>query len=121
MSGWQGFAAQCLNITEHYRVGAFISRVQRPEQRRRLVGHGATFTIHCARSTASDWEIFKNFFGSESEAARILSYEPDAIPGLLQTGNYAKRVLGQSRSGVSHTKLTVPPSYEGPPVPAHWR
>ncbi|MGH4000772.1 MAG: helix-turn-helix domain-containing protein [Pseudonocardiaceae bacterium] len=38
---------------------------------------------------------FEGFLGLESEAARILSYEPDAIPGLLQTGDYAKRVLGQ--------------------------
>lgn len=38
---------------------------------------------------------FEGFLGLESEAARILSYEPDVIPGLLQTGDYAKRVLGQ--------------------------
>ncbi|MGH3786578.1 MAG: helix-turn-helix domain-containing protein [Pseudonocardiaceae bacterium] len=37
---------------------------------------------------------FEGFLGLESEAARILSYEPDVIPGLLQTGDYAKRVLG---------------------------
>lgn len=38
---------------------------------------------------------FEGFLGLESEAARILSYEPDVIPGLLQTADYAKRVLGQ--------------------------
>jgi transcriptional regulator with XRE-family HTH domain len=38
---------------------------------------------------------FEGFLGLESEAARILSYESDVVPGLLQTQGYAKRVLGQ--------------------------
>lgn len=38
---------------------------------------------------------FEGFLGLESEAARILSYESDVVPGLLQTQDYAKRVLGQ--------------------------
>lgn len=38
---------------------------------------------------------FEGFLGLESEAARILSYESEVLPGLLQTEDYAKRVLGQ--------------------------
>jgi len=38
---------------------------------------------------------FEGFLGLESEAARILAYESEVIPGLLQTEEYAKRVLGQ--------------------------
>lgn len=38
---------------------------------------------------------FEGFLGLESEAARILAYESDVIPGLLQTEDYAKRVLSQ--------------------------
>lgn len=36
-TGWQGNTAERLNIAGYYRVGAFVSRVQRPEQRRRFV------------------------------------------------------------------------------------
>lgn len=38
---------------------------------------------------------FEGFLGLESEAARILAYESEVVPGLLQTEDYAKRVLGQ--------------------------
>ncbi|MGH3996169.1 MAG: helix-turn-helix domain-containing protein [Pseudonocardiaceae bacterium] len=38
---------------------------------------------------------FEGFLGLESEAARILAYESEVVPGLLQTESYAKRVLGQ--------------------------
>jgi transcriptional regulator with XRE-family HTH domain len=38
---------------------------------------------------------FEGFLGLESEAARILAYESEVVPGLLQTEDYAKRVLSQ--------------------------
>jgi transcriptional regulator with XRE-family HTH domain len=38
---------------------------------------------------------FEGFLGLESEAARILAYESEVVPGLLQTEDYAKRVLAQ--------------------------
>ncbi len=38
---------------------------------------------------------FEGFLGLESEAARILAYESEVVPDLLQTEDYAKRVLAQ--------------------------
>jgi transcriptional regulator with XRE-family HTH domain len=38
---------------------------------------------------------FEGYLGLESEAARIFSYQSEVVPGLLQTQDYAKRVLSQ--------------------------
>jgi transcriptional regulator with XRE-family HTH domain len=38
---------------------------------------------------------FEGYLSLESEASRILTYQPDVIPGLLQTPDYARRVLAQ--------------------------
>lgn len=38
---------------------------------------------------------FEGYLSLESEASRILTYQPDLIPGLLQTPDYARRVLTQ--------------------------
>ncbi|HEU0089610.1 MAG TPA: DUF5753 domain-containing protein [Pseudonocardiaceae bacterium] len=38
---------------------------------------------------------FEGYLSLESEASRILTYQPDVIPGLLQTHDYARRVLAQ--------------------------
>jgi len=34
---------------------------------------------------------FEGYLSLESEASRILTYQPDVIPGLLQTPDYARR------------------------------
>ncbi len=38
---------------------------------------------------------FEGYLSLESEASRVLSYQPDVIPGLLQTPHYARLVLAQ--------------------------
>ena len=40
-------------------------------------------------------ESFNTYLGLESEASRILAYESEVVPGLLQTDAYARAILGQ--------------------------
>ncbi|HEY6424442.1 MAG TPA: Scr1 family TA system antitoxin-like transcriptional regulator [Pseudonocardiaceae bacterium] len=51
--------------------------VQLPDQRRRQLTYSEVLPHE-----------FEGFLGLESEAARILSYEADVVPGLLQTHDY---------------------------------
>ena len=41
-------------------------------------------------------DTFNTYLGLESEASRILAYESEVLPGLLQTDGYARAVLGQN-------------------------
>ena len=47
---------------------------------------------HRYRDVLPDW--FRAFMSLEEEAVRIRSYEPHYVPGLLQTEDYARAVLG---------------------------
>lgn len=42
-----------------------------------------------------DW--FEVYVGLESDACRIAKYEPQLVPGLLQTADYARAVIGAGR------------------------
>jgi len=61
----------------------------------------------CRRATERGWwqsysgvvvpRLYANLIGLEAEAATIRSYEPELIPGLLQTADYARAVIRSGR------------------------
>ena len=51
---------------------------------------------------------FELYVGLESAASHLRQYEPELIPGLLQTKAYAREVIERDRPGVSEMTTSAP-------------